>query len=111
MPRFDVHEVHRIRIAAPPDVVYEAARTVTAGEVRLFRPLMLLRMMPTRLRGRMTSVDGATPLLDLFLRNGFLLLDERPGSEFVAGAIGRFWSLRHNGPVVSVTTAGQFDDS
>jgi hypothetical protein len=94
MPDYDVHEVHSLWVPAATDTAYEAVKSVTAQEVRLFGPLMALRTF-----GRSGRVFGArTPLLDQMLAAGFLPLGERPGEEIVVGAIGRFWSPFGNKP-------------
>lgn len=95
MPEYDVHEVHERWVPAPPAAAYEAVRTVSAREVRLFGPLMRLRTLGRSER----AFDGDAPLLEELLKIGFVLLGERPGEELVVGAIGRFWSPTGNAPV------------
>jgi hypothetical protein len=94
LPRWDVNEVHSTRVAAPPAAAYAAVRAVTPLDVRLLLPLMAIRVLPGLvLRRRLPGVDPRAPVLDAFLRNGFLLLGERPGEEIVVGAVGRFWQV------------------
>jgi hypothetical protein len=94
MPHYDVHERHELWVPAPPDEAYEAVKSVSAREVRLFGPLMLLRTF-----GRSARVfDLKAPLLGEMLKIGFVRLGERPGEEIVVGAIGRFWSPTANRP-------------
>ena len=94
MPRYDVNEVHEVWVPAPPSAAYGAIKAVTPREIRLFAPLMAIRMMPSRLKGRGAELEPAVPLLRQFVQQGFLVLDERPGyEEFVMGGIGRFWRL------------------
>jgi hypothetical protein len=94
MPEFDVHEVHSLWVPAEPAAAYEAVRAVSAREVRLFGPLMLLRTF-----GRSNRVFGSrAPLLGEMVNAGFLPLGERPGEELVVGAVGRFWSPFGNKP-------------
>ena len=100
MPSYDKNEVHYLVIDAAPDVVYRAAREVTAGEIRLLRPLMFVRMLPARIRGTRVTWDASMPAIELFVASGFTLLGERPGREIVAGAIGKYWSITRNQPVV-----------
>ena len=100
LPRFDVHEVHETWVPAPTDVVYAAVKQVTAREVRLLLPLEALRGLPGLLIGRRAfQPNPSTPLLDTFTV-GVVPLDERPGTQIVAGAIGRFWRLARNDPAV-----------
>jgi hypothetical protein len=98
LPRFDVREVHDTWVHAPNDVVYAAVKEVTAREVRLLMPLELLRGLPRLLTGhRPFTPNVSSPLLETFTV-GVVPLGERPGTEIVAGAIGRFWRLLGNDP-------------
>jgi hypothetical protein len=108
VPEYDHHEVHELTVAAPPEVVYAAVREVTTAEIRLLRPLMFLRMLPARLRGRRPGIAGSARVIDAFLEAGFTLLGERPGTEIALGAIGRFWSIGGNMPVAGIDTPERF---
>src|SRR3954447_23242184 len=46
LPAYDVNEVHSIEIAAPPEEVMAAVRSLTSREVRLATVLMTLRALP-----------------------------------------------------------------
>ncbi|HEX6651325.1 MAG TPA: hypothetical protein VF072_01170 [Thermoleophilaceae bacterium] len=94
---YDVNEVHSIQIAAAPDAVMAAVRSLTSREVRLATVLMALRGLPAavlRPRGRRGRSDRIldAPLLDHFTRGGFVVLADGP-DELVLGAVGRFWKL------------------
>jgi hypothetical protein len=108
MPDYDVHEVHELWVPAWPEPAYEAVLAVTANEVRLFGPLMSLRAVPSRLRGRRRSRDARAPLLTEMLKAGFVDLGAEPGSEVVLGAVGRFWSPTGNLPLRTVRTREDF---
>jgi hypothetical protein len=96
MPEYDVHEVHSIWVPVAPEEAYEAVRKVSASDVRLFGPLMVLRTV-----GRSRRLFGpAQPLIGEMLKVGFMPLGERPGEEVVLGAVGRFWSPFGNKPRV-----------
>jgi hypothetical protein len=93
-PGYDVNEVHDRLVRAPPAAAYAAVRAVSPQDVRLLLPLMAIRGLPgLLLRRGLAGVDPRAPVIDAFLRNGFLLLGERPGEEIVVGAVGRFWQL------------------
>jgi hypothetical protein len=94
MPEYDVNEVHELWVPADPAVAYDAVLGVSAGEVRLFGPLMRLRTLGRS--GR--AFDATKPLLDEMKRIGFVDLGARPDEEVVVGAIGRFWSPLRNRP-------------
>jgi hypothetical protein len=89
LPVYDVNEVHSTRVAAPPDAVMAAVRSLRAREVPVLVALMALRSVPGRLRGRRRLVRDGT-ILESFLRGGFVMLADRP-DELVVGAIGLFW--------------------
>jgi len=89
LPHYDANEVHSTRVAAPPDEVMAALRSLTAREVPVLVALMALRSLPAVLTGRRRRPRRGT-ILEGFLRGGFVLLAERP-DELVVGAVGRFW--------------------
>jgi hypothetical protein len=107
VPEWHAGEVHELRVAGAPDDAWAAARAVTTGEVRILRPLMLLRMLPARVRGRRISIERDGPLIDVFLDNGFVLLGERE-HELVLGAIGKFWRMAGNSPIEGISGADAF---
>jgi hypothetical protein len=89
LPDYDVNEVHSTRVAASPDAVMAAVRSLTAREVPLLVALMAVRRLPGAVMGRRHRRPSGT-ILEGFLRGGFVALAERP-HELVVGAIGRFW--------------------
>jgi hypothetical protein len=99
LSRFDANEVHEVWVPARPEVVFAAVKEVTVREVRLLVPLMALRGLP-RLFARRPGFRPArpAPVLDEFLKVGFVLLGERPGAELAVGAVGRFWRPAGNEP-------------
>jgi hypothetical protein len=95
MRDYDVNEVHSTRVAAPPENVVAAARSVTSREVPLLVALMALRRLPAAIMRRGAASPGRAldaPLFDQLTRGGFVLLAETP-DELVAGIVGRFWAL------------------
>lgn len=110
VPNPDVRERHEIWIPVAPDHAFAAVKAVTTGEVRLFRPLMLLRLVPALLRRERIDIETEQPLLEQFLRFGFVELGERPGEEIAFGAVARFWSIAGNRPHESVRTREDFVD-
>jgi hypothetical protein len=98
LPRFDAREVHDVWVQAPPNVVFAAVKQVTVREVRLLRPLEMLRGLPGLLAGRPAFRPAASArVLDAFTV-GVVALGERDGREIAAGAVGRFWRLAGNEP-------------
>ena len=80
LPRYDHREYHQIRIRGNPTEVYETVRTLDFSDSFLIRTLFRLRGLPATLK----SVDD-------LLHAGFVLVDEKPGQEFVLGLVGKFW--------------------
>jgi hypothetical protein len=96
MPAFDVSARHAIDVRVGAARTYEAARAMDLGAPPLVRVLMGLRAVPAlaaRALGRRAQVasrgeeragrPGGLP---------FTLLADTPGSEFVLGLTGRFWT-------------------
>lgn len=98
-------ERHRRTIDRPLAEVWPHCLAVTAREVRALGPLVALRSIPGYLRSKPTvRVSDALPLLDVFAREGFVVLrrDLEPGAGrgvVLFGAVGRFWSLAGNAPI------------
>ncbi len=101
VPSCQFREVHSIRVHAPADAVFRAARSVTAREIRFFRLLTWIRS-PRLSRGGedILAAPPDKPLLDVALRTGFLLLAEDPDRELVFGTIlcGRLPAVDRPGP-------------
>jgi hypothetical protein len=88
-PEYHFNEVHAARVHAPPDRVLRAIWAVTADEIRFFRILTWIRSphLPGRSPESILNVPRATPILEVALRSGFLLLAEEDGRELVVGAV------------------------
>jgi hypothetical protein len=89
LPDYEVNEIHSTPVAAPPDAVMAAVRSLTAREVPVLVGLMALRSLPARLIGRRRRAREGT-IVEGFLRGGFVTLADRPDELVVAG-VGRFW--------------------
>jgi hypothetical protein len=77
LPRFDASEVHDVWVAAPPQVVFEAVKQVTVGEVRLLKPLEAMRALPGVLaRGPVFRPDPSARVIEQFT-TGVVPLGER----------------------------------
>ncbi len=94
LPSFQASERHATTIAASPDQVWTALSQVTMGELRLFRLLMGVRVLPGRLvRSPRARFDADEPLLGWAVRFGFTILGEDVRRELVVGTIGQPWRL------------------
>jgi hypothetical protein len=104
---FQAVECHWAAIATSPDQVWAALSQVTMGELRLFRVLMGVRVLPGRLVGSPRArFDADEPLLGWALRFGFAILGEDARRELVIGAIGQPW--RPGGGRGMAVVGGQF---
>jgi hypothetical protein len=100
MPRCDTRSQHAIEIHAPARAVFTAVEAVTVTEVRFLRELEFIRALPgLAATGRLEVPAVDAPLVLSFAR-GAALLGRRPPVEVLAGAIGCFWRLAGNEPVV-----------
>ncbi|PYQ24636.1 MAG: hypothetical protein DMF81_04885 [Acidobacteria bacterium] len=96
VPVYQFHEIHSVRVQASPEVVLDAVRRVTAGEIRLFRTLTWIRS-PRFGRGGRESILNAPegqPILEVALRSGFVSLGGEPGREVVFGTAMRLAPAR-----------------
>jgi hypothetical protein len=95
VPVAEFSEVHTAWVPATPERALEAVKAVESDEVLLTRLLFEARFLPARLlRRREPLIRPRTPLYELMLAEGFVLLGEEPGREIVLGVVGRFWTLR-----------------
>ncbi len=91
-PDPDAVERHRLRIDAPPAMVYEALWRADFGDSWIVKGLMLLRSVPTLVLNRTRrKVRPVRFDLNAILTAGFGKLAEKPGAEIVLGVAGRFW--------------------
>ncbi len=108
VPQYDINEIHNIWVPASPEDAYAEIKAVTLRDVSLLVPLMAARMLPSILRGESAEITLSRPILDWFLRFGFIKLAERPNDEYVIGCIGRFWSISNNRPIETIRTPEEF---
>lgn len=80
MPRADFSERHSIRVAAPPQRIYDVIRTADLTRSNVVRALLALRGMATTRRRTLANFDG-----------GFTIIGEDPPRELVIGVQGPFW--------------------
>jgi hypothetical protein len=89
MPRYEIHERHETRVAAPVATTYAAARELDLRRSRLVRAIFRGREL---LLGSDRATDEGPPgLLAQAVRQGWAVLAETPGREIVLGAVTRPW--------------------
>jgi hypothetical protein len=87
-PVWQFHEVHAIRIAAPPARVFDAIKHVRADEIFLFRTLVWIRRF-----GRpapQTILDAAASresIIDVATHSTFVVLADEAPRELVVGTV------------------------
>jgi hypothetical protein len=94
VPEYDFHEVHSIRVHAPPGRIDAAIKTVSADEIRFFRTLTWIRSPSLARRAEsIMAPSRQTPLHEIATRTTFVLLADDPGHELVTGTVlGRPWT-------------------
>ena len=86
-PVWQFHEVHTLRMAAPPERVFEAITRVRADEIFLFNILTWLRRGVRRLPESILNAGSRAPLLEVATRSGFVWLANDPPRELVIGTV------------------------
>ncbi len=81
LPDHEISARYETIVHAPPERVFQAARSLDASGSPIVRWLFRLRGLPAS----MLSLEG-------MLKFGFVLLGEMPSQELVFGLVGQFWS-------------------
>jgi hypothetical protein len=107
LPRYDLNEVHARVIAAPPDRVFEAVKTITLAEMPLVRLLFGIRSLPARLAGgRGLPRPKDEPLFGEMVDLGFTVLAEDPKREVVVGVVAQMW--KRGGQAATIADGVEF---
>lgn len=87
-PIYQFHELHTTIVAAPPERVYAAVKSVEPDEIFAFRTLTAIRRFGRR-RGppNILNPPAHQPILQTALATGFVPLADDPGQEVVIGLI------------------------
>jgi len=84
-PIYQFSEFHSIRVAASKGRVYDAIRSVSAGEISYYRMLTWVRRLGRPGHESILNAPPHEPLVDVAVRTGFLLLAAEPNREIVNG--------------------------
>ena len=87
MPAWHFHELHTIRVAAPPERTFAAIEAVRADEIFLFRTLTWIRRGGRPVPESILNAGNRDPLIDVALRGGFERLADDPPRELVIGTV------------------------
>ena len=109
LPVYQFHEVHAMRIDAPPERIFAAIKQVTPRELGIVPGvLMWIRSLPSLLKGESGDRSKLSkPLLQPGQGSSWLVLAEEGNRELVVGFVGRFWEA-DGGPHVWVGTPEEF---
>jgi len=86
-PAWQFREVHTIRVAAPPAIVFEALTRVRADEILLFRTLTWIRRGGRQSSQNILNAGDTAPLIDVATSSGFLRLAVDAPRELVIGTV------------------------
>jgi hypothetical protein len=89
LPRPEIAERHRIRVAAPAELTWAAARELDLGRSRLIRAIFRGREL--MMRGTRAPQPVPRPFLQQVLDLGWVVLAEEPGRGMALGAVTRPW--------------------
>ena len=87
IPSYQFSETHSRRVDAPSELVYQAMRQVTAGEIPLFQQLTWIRRLGRSTRESILNAPDTVPIIDVAARTGFLLLAADAPRELVVGSV------------------------
>ena len=86
-PAWQFHEVHTMRVDAPPARVYDAIKQVRADEILLFRTLTWIRRGGRPLPESILDAGDRKPLLEVATSSGFYYLADEPPREVVVQTV------------------------
>lgn len=87
MPAWQFNERHAVRVAAPPQRVFEAMKAVRADEIPFFRMLTWIRRGGRNLPQGILNPGDSLPIIDVATRTTFALLADEPPRELVMGTV------------------------
>ncbi len=86
-PVYQFHEVHTVRVSAPPSRVYEAVKVVSADEILFFRTLTYIRRLGRPGPESILNPPEHLPILAVATRSDFVVLSRGTGARVVLGAV------------------------
>ena len=87
MPAWQFRELHATHVAASPERVFAAIRSVSADDIALFRTLTTIRCLGRCSGESILNPSRSTPILDVATRSGFRYLADDPPHELVVGTL------------------------
>jgi len=89
LPKPSMRVAHRRESDAPPERLWEAARTVKLTDARRLGRLV---------RWRIPGLGPDLTFDEMFRAPPFLVVSEDPGRALISGLVGRIWTLRRDYP-------------
>jgi len=90
MPQYDVRDYHEAHVVASVADAYAAMRSLDLSRSPIVRAIFALRTLPSRLRGEASGAPRG-PFLKKAVDLGWVILEELPGEELIAGAVTQPW--------------------
>jgi hypothetical protein len=87
VPVWQFGEHHTIKVAAPPERVFDAVKRIRASEITFFRTLTWIRRGGRKLPQSILNAGDTTPLLDVATKSGFIYLANDAPRELVVGTM------------------------
>ena len=94
LPKYDARAFHQKRVTANPSAAFAALRALNLEKSLIVRTLMAIRALPSRMQApdRVEAKPKTSrSFLDSMLQLGWVILEEAPGQELVAGTVTQPW--------------------
>jgi hypothetical protein len=103
IPDAEILAAHHVDVAAPPETVLDAAKTLQMSNASV--PRLLFKLRELALGGEPDTRQHRGPLLEQMLSIGWTVLAETPGREIVLGAVTKPWEAA---PTFRAVPAAEF---
>jgi hypothetical protein len=94
LPKYDERSYHEARVAADRETAFAALRALDLEGSSIVRMLFAIRTFPSRFRAQERAVNSprvARSFVDSMVDIGWVILEEAPGEELVAGTVTQPW--------------------
>ncbi len=100
LPEYQIRAVYSVEIQATREEVYRAILHSPFMDSLIFRVLMRLRELPSKLSGKGEEFFSKEigPLDDFAEKSKFVILGKKENEDLVFGLIGRFWDVINTDP-------------
>lgn len=94
LPKYDERSYHEARVATDRATAFAALRALDLEQSLIVRMLFAIRTFPSRFRVQERAVSSprvARSFVDSMVDIGWVILEEAPGQELVAGTVTQPW--------------------